>query len=170
MKIVCDFCKTEYTLDRFPNKPVRCAICGHTWLPRRSVPHNTIIKFIASLTAFIAACIFAFVIIVKFPMHDNKQQPLVASIDETSVRIIRDKDGANRIFVAGNIANTTEKLYGLPNIVIVSYDVKDNVISRQAFVPPVTLLDGKTTVTFNHILSVDPTNVKRVAIELKDMK
>jgi len=43
-------------------------------------------------------------------------------------------------------------------------------LSRQAFVPPVTLLEPKTTVTFNHVLSVEPANVKRLSVELKESK
>gem|GEM_PF-6942580 len=36
--------------------------------------------------------------------------------------------------------------------------------------PPATFLEPKNTVTFNHILSVEPTNVKRVSVELKEYK
>ena len=68
------------------------------------------------------------------------------------------------------LSNTTNDIYGLPNIVIISYDMHDNVLSRQAFVPPSTLLEPKTTVTFNHMLSVDPTHVKRLSVELKESK
>ena len=81
-----------------------------------------------------------------------------------------DENGNKRIFVSGDIKNNKDDIYGLPNIVIVSYDLHDNVLSRQAFVPPATLLEPKTTVTFNHVLSVDPTHVKRLSIELKESK
>jgi hypothetical protein len=43
-------------------------------------------------------------------------------------------------------------------------------LSRQTFMPPATFLDSKTTVTFNYVLSVVPTDVKRLAIELKESK
>ena len=76
----------------------------------------------------------------------------------------------NRIFVSGDITNTTDDIYGLPNIIIISYDIHDNVLSRQTFMPPATLLEGKTTTTFNYMLSVDPTNVKRLSVELKGTK
>ena len=168
MKIVCDFCKTEYTLDKSPSGLVKCAVCGHTWVPHRSFRQNTTLKFIAALCAFIAACIFSFAVIVSFNNNNKKQKPLVASIDQENVHIIVDENGNNRIFVSGNIMNTTDDIYGLPNIIIVSYDSENNVLSRQTFMPPATLIESKTTVTFNHVLSVDPTNVKRVAIELKE--
>ena len=171
MKIVCDYCKAEYTLNKIPNTPVKCAVCGHTWLPHRPLSQRSTIKFIATLCAFIAACIFAFVVIVQFQQNRvNKNKPLVATIDQENVRIVKDSDGNNRIFVSGNITNTTDDMYGLPNITIISYDGVGNMLSRQNFIPPVTLLESKTTVTFNYMLSVVPTDVKRLSVELKESK
>ena len=170
MKIVCDFCKTEYKLDEIPNGAVKCAVCGHTWTPHRAMSQNPVIKFMAALCALIAASIFAVVVVLSFNSGPQKNKPLVASIDEKSVHIVKDKNGDNRIFVAGNITNNTDDIYGVPNIIIVSYDENNNVLSRQTFMPPATFLDAKTTIVFNHILSVEPSNVKRVEIELKETK
>jgi hypothetical protein len=61
-------------------------------------------------------------------------------------------------------------MYGVPNIVVVSYDGSDNVLSRQTFMPPATFIEGKNTITFNYVLSGNATNVKRVAVELKETK
>jgi hypothetical protein len=99
-----------------------------------------------------------------------KTKPLITKIDEKNVHMVTDENGNKRIFVSGDITNTTNDIYGLPNIVIISYDENDNVLSRQAFVPPSTLLEPKTTVTFNYMLSVDPTHVKRLSVELKESK
>ena len=171
MKIVCDFCKTEYTLTKLPGTTVKCAICGHVWSPHRKFTQNaSFIKFMVVLCALIAACIFSFVAIVKYQNNSIKNKTLVARIDEKHVRIVRDEKGENRIFVSGDITNDTNDIHGVPGIVIVSYDTHNNVLSRQKFMPPVTLLEPKTTVTFNHILSVEPTNVKRVTVELKESK
>lgn len=169
MKIVCDFCKTEYNLEHSPNTPVKCAVCGHVWTPRAPILQKTMIKFIAAICAFIAACIFSLVVILNFS-GNSKNQPLVTKIDEKNIHTVMDENGKNRIFVSGDITNTTNDIYGLPNIVIVSYDAAGNVLSRQTFMPPATLLEAKTTVTFNHMLSVDPTNVKRLSVELKESK
>jgi len=169
MKIVCDFCKTEYNLERVPNVPVKCAVCGHVWTPRVPFRQKTMIKFVAAICAFIAACIFSFVVIVNFSSV-KKNQPLITKIDEKNIHTMLDKNGNNRIFVSGNITNITNDIYGLPNIIIVSYDAMGNVLSRQTFMPPATLLESKTTVTFNYMLSVDPTNVKRLSVELKESK
>ena len=170
MKTICNFCKTEYNLDKFPNVPVKCAVCGHVWMPRRPLRQNSVMKFIAALTALAAAFVFSFVVIVGFQNDRANKKPLLANIDEKNVRIVVDENGNNRIFVSGNITNNTDDIYGLPNIIIISYDAFDNILSRQVFLPPVTLLDSRTTVTFNHMLSVDPVNVKRVSVELKETK
>ena len=169
MKTVCDFCKTEYILEHAPSTPVKCAVCGHVWMPRKQISQKTMIKFIAAICALIAACIFSFVAIVNLS-GSGKNQPLVTKIDEKNIHTIVDEKGDNRIFVSGDITNTTDDIYGLPNIIIVSYDAQGNVLSRQTFMPPATLLEAKTTVTFNHVLSVDPTNVKRLSVELKETK
>ena len=169
MKIVCDFCKTEYSLNRMPTSAVKCAVCGHIWTPRSPVSQKNIIKFIAAACAFIAACIFSFVVIFNVSNPDKKK-PLIPRIDEQNVHIISDENGNNRIFVSGDITNTTEEIYGLPNIVIISFDASGNTLSRQAFVPPATLLEPKTTVTFNYVLSVDPSMVKKLSVELKESK
>lgn len=170
MKVICDFCKTEYTLNKRPTTPVKCAVCGHVWTPKTPFRQNTTIKLIAAICALIAAVIFSIAAVVNLQNGKNKNGPLITKIDEKNIHIIADENGNNKIFVSGNITNTTDDIYGLPNIVIVSYDAHDNVLSRQAFTPPATLLEGKNTVTFNHVLSVDPTNVKRLSVELKDLK
>ena len=171
MKIVCDFCKTEYSLTKYPNTPIKCAVCGHVWSPRQSFSAKSIwLKLLVVVCALIAACVFSFVAIVKFQNSSVKNRPLVARLDEKNVHIIRDEAGKNRIFVSGDITNNTDDIYGLPNIIVVSYDAANNVLSRQSFIPPATLLEPRNTVTFNHILSVDPTNVKRVSVELKEFK
>ena len=169
MKITCDFCKTEYTLDKMPNTSVRGVVCGHVWTPRMPFRQNATIKLVAAICAFIAACIFCLVVVLNFS-NGSKNGPLITKIDEKNIHIVTDENGAKRIFVSGDITNTTDDIYGLPNIVIISYDAHDNVLSRQAFVPPSTLLEPKTTVTFNHVLSVDPTHVKRLSVELKESK
>ncbi|MCQ2568239.1 MAG: zinc-ribbon domain-containing protein [Alphaproteobacteria bacterium] len=169
MKITCDFCKTEYNLDKIPNTSVQCAVCGHVWTPRMPFSKNATIKLILSIRALIAACIFCLVVVLNFS-NGSKNRPLITKIDEKNIHIVTDENGAKRIFVSGDITNTTDDIYGLPNIVIISYDSHDNVLSRQAFVPPSTLLEPKTTVTFNHMLSVDPTHVKRLSVELKESK
>lgn len=171
MKVVCDFCKTEYSLAKMPNASVKCAVCGHVWTPHKPFSVKGVwLKLLVVICALIAACIFSFVAIVKFQNSSIKNKPLVARLDEKNIRVVRDENGLDRIFVSGDITNNTNDIYGLPNLVVISYDAANNVLSRQSFIPPATLLEPKNTVTFNHILSVDPTNVKRVSVELKEFK
>lgn len=165
MKIVCDFCKTEYTLTKKPTTSVKCAVCGHVWTPHIPISHKTLMKFLASFCALIAASIFSFVVFVN---NGRKTEALVPTIDEKNIHIVADENGNDRIFVSGDITNTTDDIYGLPNIIIVSHDEENNVLSRQTFLPPATLLEGKTTVTFNYVLSVNPTSVKKLTVELKE--
>ncbi len=170
MKTVCDFCKTEYTLDRCPNTVVKCAVCGHTWVVRRPIYQRAVIKFLVALCAFVAACVFSFVVIINSQTHSMKNRPLVASIDDKNIHVVNDENGIPRIFVSGNITNNSDEIYGLPNLIIVSYDENNNVLARQRFLPPATLLGAHSTITFNHLLSVDVKDVKRVSIELKESK
>jgi len=170
MKIVCDFCKTEYTLDKIPNTPVKCVVCGHVWTPHVPFRHNATMKLIAAICAFIAACIFSLAVVFNFSSKNSDNKPLITKIDEKDIHLVEDESGNKRIFVSGDITNTTDDIYGLPNIVIISYDENENVLSRQTFTPPATLLEAKTTVTFNHMLSVNPANVKRLSVELKESK
>ena len=170
MKIVCDVCKTEYKLNANLNGPVKCAVCGRVWTPHNSINQKQIIKFMAALCALISAVIFSVVVLTVFKGNPDKNKPIFATIDETSTHVIKDKDGVNRVFVSGNITNNTGDMYGVPNVVIVSYDVDDNVLSRQTFMPPATFIEAKTTITFNYVLSGNATNVKRVAVELKETK
>lgn len=169
MKIICDFCKTEYTLNKRPVTPVKCAVCGHVWTPHVPLSQNLTMKLIAAICALIAACIFSVVVIFNLQNLD-KNKPLITQINENTIHIVADENGNNKIFVSGNITNTTDDIYRLPNLIVISYDANDNVLSRQTFTPPATLLEGKNTVAFNHILSVDPTNVKRLSVELKESK
>lgn len=169
MKIVCDVCKTEYKLNANPNGPVKCVVCGHVWTPRSSINQKQIIKFMVALCALISAVVFSVVVLTVFKGNHEKK-PIFAAIDENATRVIQDKDGVNRIFVSGNITNNTTDMYGVPNIVVVSYDGSNNVLSRQTFMPPATFIEAKNTITFNYVLSSNAAKVKRVAVELKETK
>lgn len=163
MKVECDFCKTEYELKKFPKGMVKCAVCGNTWLPHKPVWQNTLLKFIASFCALIAACVFAFAVMITY--KDNKADKKTVYVDQASIQSVVQN---NHVSVSGYIVNMSEDLQGLPNVVIISYDAANNVLSNQSFLPPATFVEPKTTVAFNYTLSVNPVDVKRVAIELKD--
>jgi len=164
MKITCNFCKTEYELKKAPKGMVKCAVCGHTWLPHKPVWQNTLLKFIAALCALIAACVFAFAVMITYKEKKAVETKPVY-VDQASIQsVVQD----NHVVVSGYIVNNSEDLQGLPKVIITSFGENDVVLTNQKFLPPVTLVEPKTTVSFNYTLSVNPVDVKRVAIELKE--
>jgi len=168
MKIVCDFCKTEYSLDKIPSVPVKCAVCGHTWVPHRPIKQNLVLKFFAALCALIAACVFAAVAIINYQTHLDKKKPLIARLDKDGVNIVLN-NGVEKLSVTGSVVNQSQDIYGIPNIVIVSYDKNKEQIAKQTFLPPATLLEPNSFIDFEYVLTVDPKNVQKVDVELKGM-
>ena len=65
MKIKCDFCKTEYTLDKTPSAPVKCAVCGHVWAVSRPNRRGAVMAFIAAICALLSAIVFAVAVFVR---------------------------------------------------------------------------------------------------------
>lgn len=165
MKIKCDFCKTEYNLDKAPSGSVKCAVCGNVWTVQKNNKKNSFLIFFAALCALLAAMVFAVVVFVNYQVTKIKNNPLVASI--TEVTTITDEDGVQKISVSGTVKNQSEKIYGVPDLIITSYGEKDNIVARQKFLPSATLLDIGEEVRFTHILSSNPAVVKRVSVELQ---
>ncbi len=161
MKIVCDFCKTEYALDNFPTSPVRCAICGNTWVVQRAPRKNAWILFLASICALLSALIFSFVLISRHQIAQHQaSHPLIASV--SSVDSVVDAAGVSHFVVRGNVTNYTDDIYGMPDLIILSLDEQGRTISQQKFMPSATLLDARQTVEFTHTLSAPTTGVKQI--------
>ncbi len=165
MKIKCDFCKTEYNLDKLPNGNVKCAICGNVWAVQKSNKKNSFLMFFAALCALLAALVFAIVVFINYQAAKIKNNPLVASI--TEVTTVTDEMGRQKVSVSGTVKNQSEKIYGVPDLIVTSYDEEGNVVSKQKFLPSATLLDVGEEVSFNHILSSNPAVVKKVSVELE---
>lgn len=164
MKIKCDFCKTEYSLDAIPTTPVKCAVCGHTWSVSQPTHRGAWMMFIAASCALLSAIVFAIAVIVRSHI-DNASKPLVAEISE--IKTITDKDGVAHFVVRGVVTNQTTQIYGVPDLVIVSRDASGNPIARQKFMPSTPLLDAGGTVEFNHTLSGTTDGVKKITVELQ---
>ena len=162
MKTVCDFCKTEYALDAVPTGPVKCAVCGHTWVVPRPARSNSVLVFIASLCALLSAIVFALVVCYTDKRHEIQNHPLVSELNE--VTRVTDESGAEHFQITGRVV-----IYGVPGLVVVSYDSDDNVIARQRFMPPATLLDAGDDVSFTHVLSVPIDNVDKIRVTLETM-
>ena len=152
MKTVCDFCKTEYSLDAAPTGPVKCAVCGHTWTIPRQARRSPILVFIAALCALLAAAVFAFAVMYQHRVTEIQNHPLVAQLDDISIES-DEENGTSQCVV--------------PGLVVISYDAAGNIVARQRFLPPATLLDAGASANFRHTLSVPIDNVDKISVELE---
>lgn len=168
MKTKCDFCKTEYTIDKIPATPVRCAVCGHTWTIQTPVRRNSFLIFIASLCALLAAIVFTIAVISEYNVVKQKSRPLIATI--TATDIIQDADGNPQFKVYGTVRNQSGEIYGMPDLIIFMHDAKGNVIGEQKFPPSATLIDSGGLVTFTHTLSGGTAGIKKISAKLVGMK
>lgn len=169
MKIKCDFCKTEYNLDRAPVSPVQCAVCGHTWSVSVPARRANMLMFFAACCAVLAALVFVVVVMT----HQRAQRaavmrPLVATVDD--VAGIVDDAGAVHFVVSGTITNRSDEIYGVPDLIIVSHDAHGDVVARQKFLPTATLIDPGRSVSFSHMLAVPAAGVKKISVELSDVQ
>ena len=167
MKIKCDFCKTEYTISKIPSNPVRCAICGHTWLVKTPNRRNQFFVFFAALCALLSAIIFAVVVITHSGKNADAKSPLVASIVKTE--LAPDANGVSHFIVSGIIENRSEEIYGAPDLYIVTYDGDGKQINTpEQFAPPVTLLDAGARAGFVYTLRAPSMGVKKIIVKLGD--
>ena len=164
MKIKCDFCKTEYSVDGVASTPVKCAICGHTWTVASVPRKNTWLMFFASLCALLSAIIFTVAVIIQHQARTAKRGPLIAEI--IGLESTTDDAGTTHVVVNGAITNVSDSIYGVPDLYIVSTDDAGRVLSKQKFMPSATLLDAGATVKFNHILAPQPAGVKKISAHL----
>lgn len=165
MKITCNFCKTEYTLDRDPAAPVECAVCGHVWTAPVPKRRNSILVLFASVCALLAAGIFAFVAITSHQAKTKENNPLVAQI--SGITTVVDAFGAPHFVVTGRVINQSDEIYGVPDLLIISRDDDGNIIAQQKFMPSATLLDAGEHTEFSHTLSAPTTGVKKITVELR---
>ena len=165
MKIKCDFCKTEYTIESAPTSPVKCAVCGHTWSVATASRRSAWMMFIAASCALLSAIVFVIAVVVRDRIDSAARKPLVAEISK--IDMITDKDGVQRFVVRGTVMNQTTQIYGVPDLVIVSRDAAGNPIARQKFMPSVPLLDAGATAEFKHTLSSGIDGVKKITVELQ---
>ena len=165
MKIKCDVCKTEYSVDNVPSGRVRCAVCGRVWTAPRSNRRGGMMVFFASLCALLAATIFAVAVIITSRHDDPNKRPLIATITNIENK---SEDGTAKLVVSGRVTNRSDDIYGLPDLVIILHDANGAPIMRQKFMPSATLLDAGQSVEFSHTINGDVSGVKKVSVELLD--
>ena len=168
MKIKCDFCKTEYSVDGVSSAPVKCAICGHTWTVASVPRKNTWLMFFASVCALLSAIIFTVAVITQHQARNARRGPLIAEI--TGLETTTDDSGVSHVVVNGSISNVSESIYGVPDLYIVSTDDTGRVLAKQKFMPSATLLDSGAAVNFSHILAPQPAGVKKISAHLAEIQ
>jgi len=168
MKIKCDFCKTEYNLDRPPLTPVKCALCGYTWRVAAPARKNVWLMFFASVCALLSAIIFSVAVITHHQATHANRGPLIASV--SGVETATDDAGVPHVIVNGSITNVSDAIYGVPDLIIVATDDNENVLSRQKFMPSATLLDSGAVVNFKHTLAPLPSGVTKISAQLGEME
>lgn len=168
MKIKCDFCKTEYSVDKAPSAPVKCAVCGYVWNTTVAPKKNAWLMFFASVCALLSAIIFTIAVITHHQIKNANRGPLIASVN--SISTITDESGAAHIVVNGTVTNISSNIYGVPDLLIVSTDDKGNVLAKQKFMPSATLLDAGASVNFSHVLAQQPNGVKKISAHLLNLE
>lgn len=165
MKIKCDFCKTEYSVDKSPTTPVKCAVCGHVWTVTTPAHRGAWMMFIVSLCALLSAAVFATAVVVQSKIKNANKQPIVAQL--TEIKTVADDNGVPHFVVRGAIINQSTEIYGVPDLIVVSRDEKGREIARQKFMPTATLVESGETVEFNHVLGTPTDGVKKITVELQ---
>ncbi|MBO5704635.1 MAG: hypothetical protein J6R99_01305 [Alphaproteobacteria bacterium] len=168
MKIKCDFCKTEYSVDKAPSAPVKCAVCGYVWNTTVAPKKNAWLMFFASVCALLSAIIFTIAVITHHQIKNANRGPLIASVNNIST--ITDESGVAHIVVNGTVTNISSNIYGVPDLLIVSTDEKGNVLAKQKFMPSATLLDAGASVNFSHVLAQQPNGVKKISAHLLNLE
>lgn len=168
MKIKCDFCKTEYSVDKAPSAPVKCAVCGYVWNTTVAPKKNAWLMFFASVCALLSAIIFTIAVITHHQIKNANRGPLIASVNNIST--ITDESGVAHIVVNGTVTNISSNIYGVPDLLIVSTDDKGNVLAKQKFMPSATLLDAGASVNFSHVLAQQPNGVKKISAHLLNLE
>ena len=166
MKIKCDFCKTEYNLAQAPTTSVRCAVCGHVWVPAVPNGRRATLTFIAALCALLSAIVFTVAVVARHRMDNMITTPLVAELIAASPE--NDDAGTPHFVVHGRIRNLSDEIYGVPDIVVTSRDARGNPIAAQRVMPPATLLDAGASVEFTQRLTAPVAGVKKITIELQN--
>ena len=165
MKIKCDFCKTEYSIDRTPSAPVKCAICGHVWNVVAPNRRGAWMLFITALCALLSAIVFVVAVVIKTKIENANRSPLVAEL--TEITTVTDDDGVPRFAVRGAIINQSTEIYGVPDLVVVSRDESGRAVARQKFMPTATLIESGASVGFYHVLGTTTDGVKKITVELQ---
>lgn len=159
MKITCPFCKVNYSVRNDNNHTYECAVCGCVWRAPIIQKKSKILVFSLYFLVLLLAALSLAAMILWFPL--GKQNALSVYMD--SAQSVGDI-----LIVSGQIENKSEKLHGIPDLMIVIKDDNDTEISTQKFAPPAPLLDAGEKTNFSVQVHNVPEKMAKVSVELND--
>lgn len=159
MKITCPFCKVNYSVRNDNNNTYECAVCGCVWRTPITRKKSKIWIFLLYCLILLLAALSLTTMILWFPL--GKQEALCVHMD--SAQSVDDV-----LVVSGQIENRSEKLHGIPDLMIVIKDDNDAEISSQKFAPPAPLLDAGEKTNFSIQVHNIPEKMAKVSVELND--
>jgi ethanolamine utilization protein EutA (predicted chaperonin) len=112
----------------------------------------------AALGALLAAAVFGAVAITK---HNVDNRPLVAKL--SGVRAI-----SAGIKISGSVINRSDKIYGVPNLMIIAKDDKGNILSAHKIPAIATLIEAHSHLDFQHDLIGNFTGATLIDVEMAE--
>jgi hypothetical protein len=122
----------------------------------------------ASVCALLSAVVFTVTVITHYQAKRVTLDPLIAVVESIDTKT--DESGVSHLVVRGYVRNTSDSIYGVPDLIIVSKDDKGNVVTHQKFMPTATLLDAGDMAPFEHVLAPQPGNVKKISAQLANFE
>ncbi|MCL1891932.1 MAG: zinc-ribbon domain-containing protein [Alphaproteobacteria bacterium] len=157
MKVSCPFCKVEYSVRDGAARSFECAVCGHCWRAQTRRSRARLWIFLLSCAVLLLA-VFSFIALLRY------EPPAPAG--PLAVRMDSAVAAADGIAVSGVVANNSEALYGVPDLVVVMKDAAGAELASQKFTPPAPLLDAGETVAFSVYVANVPADTAKISVEL----
>lgn len=166
MKLICPFCKVEYSAASAAGARVQCVCCGHIWCVNQPGRGGLLLVF-AGIVALLSAIVFAVVLLVGFNQKNKGiDTPITASVED--ITPVRQESGDIYYTVHGRVENKSDKVHGIPDIVIILQDEYGNTIASQRFLAPAPVLAAGEEATFSHTIEKNVPDAKKVSVEFHE--
>lgn len=161
MKITCPFCKVDYSINNAENHTFKCAVCGCIWRAPAVKKKSKVLVFLMYCIVLLLAAFSLIALVLWAPL--GKQ-------DALSVRMDSAQPAGEALIVSGVIENKSEKLHGVPDLIVVIKDDKNIEISTQKFAPPAPLLDAGEKANFSVQVYNVPYGLAKVSVKLNSQE
>ncbi len=158
MKVACPFCKVEYCVRNQNCRLFQCAVCGCTWRAPSREKNSRIWIFLLSCFVLLLA-VFSLVALLLWIPHTN---------EALSVRMDSAVRADEFLIVSGVVSNKSEKLYGVPDLIVSMKDNRGVEISSQKFSPPTPLLDSGEEADFSVQVRNVPVGVDKISVKFNN--